>query len=169
MTTHDPITLPASDARQLVYSGPGGTLDRWTVAAITNDDSGQWTSYHRLVIRDADGRHYAAGFERGLTEYQDTAPFEYDKEVKFRPVYPAVCMVEVTEWADQPPTPAAEFTEAQRLAKKVIHSAIAETLGDWAGMVERLPYASDDLMAAVEREIRAVRLTWDGEQAEDRR
>lgn len=49
--------------------------------------SGRWESYHKLVLRDEEGRFWAATYSQGLTERQDTRPFEYDgNEIEFRQV-----------------------------------------------------------------------------------
>lgn len=93
-----PATLPAEDARELAYLGVGQGFDGWTVVADDEVDHSRWESHHQLVIRDADGRHYAAPYSQGLTEYQDTRPWEDQKTVTFHPVAPRSKVVHVVEW-----------------------------------------------------------------------
>lgn len=95
----EPVTLTAETARALARSGVGARdIGGWTVVADIEGDSGRWTQFHQLVIRDDDGRHYAAFYERGLTEYQDIAPWEDESWARFEPVQRRVKVVENVEW-----------------------------------------------------------------------
>lgn len=40
----------------------------------------RWVSVNRLILKDRDGKFWAATYERGLTEYQDCQPFEDEVE-----------------------------------------------------------------------------------------
>ena len=76
----------------------------WGLTVELNEqiDSRRWVSVHRLVIRDKDGKFWAATYDQGLTEYQDSRPFEDQAEVEF-------CEVEklpVTSYEYQLITPA---------------------------------------------------------------
>lgn len=93
-----PVTLPVGDARELTYLGVGQGFDGWTVVADDEVDHSRWESHHQLVIRDADGRHYAAPYSQGLTEYQDTRPWEDQKTVTFHPVVPRSRVAVAVEW-----------------------------------------------------------------------
>ena len=98
-TVTDPIALPAEDARGLLDFEPGQeAFDGWTIAADEHLGEGRWTERRRLVIRNGDGQHYAARYERGLTEQQETYPWEGDKPVTFTPVVARTRMVEITEY-----------------------------------------------------------------------
>ena len=46
-------------------------------------DHSRWESIHQLVVKDKDGRLWAARYRQGLTEYQDIEPFEDQDEVEF--------------------------------------------------------------------------------------
>jgi hypothetical protein len=97
----EPITLDADIARELPGE-VGYTIDGWTVVADDRVNERRWTSVHRLVIRPENGtQHYAAEYERGLSESQDTSPWEYNKTVTFKPVVARTRMVEVTEWVSE--------------------------------------------------------------------
>ncbi len=55
--------------------------------AVESDEqigTSRWESIHQLVLRDGEGRFWAATYTRGLTEHQDVQPFEYMEEVEFR-------------------------------------------------------------------------------------
>lgn len=104
MTTREPITLPLDLARKLVLFGTGRTVDGWTVVDIEEGDSGRWTRHMRLIVRrDSDGQLFASDYQVGLTEYQETEPWEYEGEAKFEPVERRPRMVEVVEYV--PPEP----------------------------------------------------------------
>ena len=83
----EPVELPADLARELVYN-PGDTMDGWTVVAIEYVESRRWQSVHRLVIHNEAGEHFASTFRQGLTEEQETQPFEDETTVIFAPVAP---------------------------------------------------------------------------------
>lgn len=63
--------------------------------------SGRFRSTHQIVIRDEDGRHFAATFEQGLTERQDIQPWAGEETVTFHPVAPRTKVVHVVEWVAQ--------------------------------------------------------------------
>lgn len=87
--TADRITLPADLAREILYSGVGQTYEGWTFVADTHVDKTRWTEYRRIVVRrDSDGQHYAADYQQGLTENQDTEPWEGRKTAVFERVVP---------------------------------------------------------------------------------
>jgi hypothetical protein len=99
-----PLTLPASDARELIGSPIGQeAFDGLTVVADERLGEGRWTEHRRMVIRDGEGSHYAAAYENGLSETQDTGPWEYDETVTFTPVVVRKRMVEVTEYVSEAP------------------------------------------------------------------
>ena|ERR1035441_4778043 len=82
MTT---LTLTGKQAKGLAWDEPDPD---WGYAVELNEQVGtkRWTSVHRLVIRDGDGKLWAACYEEGLTENQDSEPFEYQDEVEFSEV-----------------------------------------------------------------------------------
>ncbi|MFF4779430.1 hypothetical protein ACFY05_42105 [Microtetraspora fusca] len=90
--------LPVSLARELAYSNLGDTIDGWTVVENEQTDARRWVSVHSLVIRNEAGEHYAGWYSRGLTEYQDTRPWEDETVARFDPVVPRTRLVEVTEY-----------------------------------------------------------------------
>ena len=65
--------------------------------------SRRWVSVHELVIqKTGTNEFYTASYERGLTEMQDQAPFEYDGDViQFSRVYPHE--VTTIEYRNNPP------------------------------------------------------------------
>jgi hypothetical protein len=82
-------TISTQLARELVYEET--TIDGVTHVAIQDEGSGRWMSYHLLVVQFADepGKFFGASFEQGLTESQDTYPFEdFGDEVRFEEVEP---------------------------------------------------------------------------------
>lgn len=52
-------------------------------------DNHRWESVHELIIRTKDTALWRALYRQGLTERQDTTPFEYDgDEIEFTQVKP---------------------------------------------------------------------------------
>jgi hypothetical protein len=96
------VTLSVEDARELAWTSPGDSYAGWTVAAKERLGDSRWESNHRLVIRDASGRHYAGHYTVGLTESQDTRPWEYETEAVFSPVIAQIRTVEITEYLPAP-------------------------------------------------------------------
>lgn len=98
----EPITLPASDARELIGMKFGEeAFDGWIPVADEHLGKRRWVECRRLIIRDEGGYHFAAEYERGLSETQDTGPWEYDETVTFAPVVVRKRMVEVTEYVSE--------------------------------------------------------------------
>jgi len=93
-----PVELDAETARELTYDGPGSTIDGWTVVAQVETGSSRWTSTHRLVIRNEAGEHFAATYRRGLTEMQETQPWEDEQVATFTPVVARARVVRSVEW-----------------------------------------------------------------------
>lgn len=63
-----------------------------------SDDSGRWSSYHTLVVKDDKlNKYYQTHFSKGLTEMQDERPFEYT-EPDWEEVEKVVRIVEVIEY-----------------------------------------------------------------------
>lgn len=79
------MKLSGTDARELAYGGDF-SAEGLTVESDEQVAEKRWTAVHQLVIKDRDGKLWAAEYERGLTENQDIDPFEYRDEVEFREV-----------------------------------------------------------------------------------
>ena len=79
------LTLTGEESRDLVYSEADPVLGL-EVEANEQIDTNRWSSIHRLVVKDRDGKFWAATYSKGPTEYQDERPFEDQAEVKFREV-----------------------------------------------------------------------------------
>jgi len=94
----EPVVLDRMDARELAYTSVGESYAGWTVVANEEVDHGRWESHHRLIVRNEAGEHFAAWYSKGLTEYQDTRPWEYETEARFEPVQRRVKVVEQVEW-----------------------------------------------------------------------
>ena len=79
------LKLTGEQARDLAY---GEADPEWGLEVEANEqiDSNRWSSIHQLVVRDKNGKFWAATYRKGLTENQDESPFEYDGEVEFREV-----------------------------------------------------------------------------------
>ena len=71
-------------ALQLVYDFNNGEF-QYKLEKIDDipGDLSRWTQHHQLIVKDKDGKYWAADYEVGLTEYQDTEPWEYENTVKF--------------------------------------------------------------------------------------
>lgn len=95
----EPVVLSADLAGELAGSYTGDTLDGWTVVANEWVENQRWESVHRLVIRNEAGEHFADTYSRGLTESQDTGPYEYAKTATFQPVQRRVSVVRSVTWA----------------------------------------------------------------------
>lgn len=83
-----PVVLEADLARELAYVTVGSSQDGWTVVANDFVESQRWESLHLLVIRNEACEHFADTYRRGLTEQQDTRPYEYQEQATFTPVAP---------------------------------------------------------------------------------
>lgn len=85
------VTLSREHAVDLLdteYMREPRFIDGYRLLAVQDVDSGRWESYHLLVIqRFDDGALFGADFRRGLTEQQETQPFEDEDEVTFKPVF----------------------------------------------------------------------------------
>jgi hypothetical protein len=93
-----PVELPAEVARELAYEKAGRTFEGWTVVENEQTGSDRWMSHYDLVIRNADGEHFSAWYQKGLTEYQDVRPWEGEKTARFEPVERRMRVVRVVEW-----------------------------------------------------------------------
>jgi hypothetical protein len=82
MTT---LKLTGEHARALTWGETGPELNL-TIELDEYTGSRRWVSEHRLIVKDGDGRLWAANYERGLTECQDSKPFEDQVEVEFTEV-----------------------------------------------------------------------------------
>lgn len=96
----EPVELPAELARELAYGDAGRTIDGWTVVANDYIESSRWASLHWLVIHNEAGQHFAETYRRGLTEEQETRPFDDGTTATFTPVAPQHKVV--TEWKTAP-------------------------------------------------------------------
>ena len=90
-----PLTMSARDARKLVY---GGDFSDMGLEVVSNEQIGssRWESIHEVVVRDSESNFWMTGYRQGLTEYQDSRPFEDDSEVTFLQVEPV--QVTVTQY-----------------------------------------------------------------------
>lgn len=70
------MKLTRNQALDLLWDGECTELPGYAREATSQTGSGRWCSYHELVIRDPDGRLWAASYEQGLTESQDCSPFD---------------------------------------------------------------------------------------------
>ena len=68
----------ATDLRDVIYEDePEG----FTLVEDSIVDTSRWSAMHELVFSFSDEsgtEFYKVGYSRGLTEYQDEQPFEYD-------------------------------------------------------------------------------------------
>lgn len=92
------IHLEADLARDLTFEDVGSTLEGWTVVHREDLYKTRWSQASRVVIRNADGQHYAATYQTGLTESQDYDSFDNCDTYEFTPVVARTRMVEVTEY-----------------------------------------------------------------------
>lgn len=92
------VALGAEDARELAYGEAGDEHEGWTVVSNEEIDHARWESIHELVIESEYGDYFSATYRRGLTESQDTRPWEYEKTVTFDQVVPVTKTIEVVEY-----------------------------------------------------------------------
>jgi hypothetical protein len=93
------LILTGEQARDLVYDEADPALGL-EVEARVRTGSSRWMSLHRLIVKDKDGRLWAVPYQQGLTESQETRPFEDLTEVEFREVE----RVSVTSYEYRPVT-----------------------------------------------------------------
>lgn len=96
----EPVELPAELARELANKRVGRSIGNWTVVANDYVESSRWASLHWLVIHNEAGQHFAETYRRGLTEEQETRPFDDGTTATFTPVAPQHKVV--TEWKTTP-------------------------------------------------------------------
>lgn len=89
-------TFKKEDLRSLVG---GEDCDGLEVVSDTLIDVGRWSLHYALVLKEkATGKFYATNYQRGATESQDEAPFEYDADLikctEVRPVEKVVIVYE---------------------------------------------------------------------------
>lgn len=97
--TRESITLPVELARELTQLSVGDTSQGWTVVAIEEGEARRWVRGMRLIVsHDSDGLPYEAYYDEGLTEYQETRPWEDEGEAKFEPVERRTRTVEIVEY-----------------------------------------------------------------------
>lgn len=82
ITGTNPLKMSAADARELTYGGDF-TAEGLTVELDEQTGTSRWVSLHRIVVKDRDGKFWAATYKRGLTENQDIDAFEDETEVTF--------------------------------------------------------------------------------------
>ena len=82
------MILDRDKALELLWLKEGYNVDGLVPVADLYIDNGRWTERHQLVVRDEAGKFWAAEYEQGLTEYQDTTPWEYSETVLFDEVEP---------------------------------------------------------------------------------
>ncbi|SFK91796.1 hypothetical protein SAMN05216275_14121 [Streptosporangium canum] len=92
------VDLDVDVARELAYTSIGKTFEGWTVVEREDIDTSRWESHHWLVIRSEAGEHFGATYSKGLTEYQDTRPWECDTIACFEPIARQTRVVQVHEW-----------------------------------------------------------------------
>jgi hypothetical protein len=79
------LILTGEHARELVCGEADPELGL-EVEAKVQEGSRRWVSMHRLIVKDRDGHLWSSAYEQGLTEYQDTRPFEDLDAVTFTEV-----------------------------------------------------------------------------------
>lgn len=80
----DYIELPAEDAREFAYNDKGNAWQGLRVEENRQIDEGRWCSVHELILEKTEtGELFCSTYERGLTECQDTRPFEDEPTVRF--------------------------------------------------------------------------------------
>jgi len=92
------VELAADIARELAYTSVGKAYEGWTVVEREDIDTTRWKSHHWLVIRNEQGQHYGANYSKGLTEYQDTRPWEGDTIACFEAVSRQTTVVQSHSW-----------------------------------------------------------------------
>lgn len=94
----EPVELSAELARELADSDVGDAVEGWTVVVNEYVEKQRWESVHRMIIRNEAGEHYLDTYTRGLTERQDTRPWEYEGVASFEPVECRARVVRSLEW-----------------------------------------------------------------------
>lgn len=70
--TREKLVFTPEEARDIIY----GHKD-WEEISDTISSNERWTEYHDWVgRRKLDGKFFYTSFQRGLTESQDTRPFD---------------------------------------------------------------------------------------------
>ncbi|MEV4179893.1 hypothetical protein AB0J28_00420 [Streptosporangium canum] len=92
------VKIDADIARKLAYTSIGKTFEGWTVVEREDIDTTRWESHHWMVIRNEAGEHYGATYSKGLTEYQDTRPWQDDTIALFESVSRQTTVVQVHSW-----------------------------------------------------------------------
>jgi hypothetical protein len=70
------VKIEVETARMLAGLGNGQVWDGFEVVENRWHDEKRWTSVQELVVKGASGQLYRAFYEQGLTENQDTSPFD---------------------------------------------------------------------------------------------
>ena len=87
-TVNVPVELARDIASEMVGSEFEEGGHTFKVVASEQIESRRWVSVHEVVVK-IDDKFFQTCYERGLTEYQDQAPFEdYDDVVPFHRVMP---------------------------------------------------------------------------------
>ncbi|TMR10083.1 hypothetical protein ETD86_40885 [Nonomuraea turkmeniaca] len=94
----EPVHLDPATARELTYLSPGEDLDGWTVVKSEEHGHTRWNSHHTLIIRNDAGEHFAGHYRKGLTENQDTKPWEGERTARFDPVVSRARVAQVHNW-----------------------------------------------------------------------
>lgn len=78
------MKLSREVAKEFIYSKTSPDALGLEREAIVDEGSGRWESHHSLILKDSAGRFWAASYSQGLTESQDSYPFEDDgDEIEF--------------------------------------------------------------------------------------
>lgn len=67
------------DLKELTYLDVGEEDGPFVVVETEQVDARRWVSLHSLIF-SFEGKYYHTHYERGLTEYQETYPFEGEPE-----------------------------------------------------------------------------------------
>lgn len=144
MTT---LTLPGELARKLASYAAHESADGFIVVSNEYVESDRWHSHHLLVISTSDGYLFGAVYERGLTEMQDTQPWEYEESVRFTAYEARMRMV-----TDYVPTDrhrgTVEGTTTRRFRKRAIEVEALKWTGD--NLDEMTKFAGDDFSYALD-------------------
>ena len=98
--------LTDEQCRQLIYKSSfdfeGNYNDpRFVKVEDTQEDSGRWESYHILIVKDTQtNKFFRTEYSKGLTEQQDTQPFEHSSATWVE-VKKVVKQVEVVEYQEK--------------------------------------------------------------------
>lgn len=101
-----PVELDVKVARDLAELGVGRSIDGWTVVDDEEGEARRWVVGHTLIIRNEAGEHFAGYYDVGLTEVQETEPWE--RVAKFVPVERRVSVVRSVGWVTPSAKPAAD-------------------------------------------------------------